>query len=134
MPTIVIVDNDRAFIDTLRRLLVDAGYQVITATDGHAALAAFHARRPDVVVLEWQIPGLDGLTLIRRIRELAATPILMLTTRAAIGDRVTALDNGADDYLVKPSAPAKLLARLRVLIRRAQGPATSCGTGNAGNP
>ena len=121
MPTILIVDNDRGSLDMLRGLLVDAGYQVVTATDGHAALAEFQAQRPDAVVLEWQLSGLDGIAVIRRIRETDATPILMLAARAALEDRVTALDSGADDYLAKPYTPAELLARLRALLRRAHG-------------
>ena len=92
VPTILIVDHDRGFLDMLRRLLVDAGYQVITATHGHAALAEFQAQRPDLVVLEWQLPGLDGIAVIRRIRETDATPILMRLARAAIEYRRTARD------------------------------------------
>ena len=122
VPTILIVDHDRRFLDILRRFLVDAGYQVITATDGHAALAEFQAQRPDVVVLEWQLPGLDRIAVIRRIRETDATPILMLAARATIEDRVTALDSGADDYLAKPYNPAELLAHMRALLRRTHGP------------
>ncbi|MDP9310034.1 MAG: response regulator transcription factor, partial [Chloroflexota bacterium] len=89
-----------------------------TAADGHEALTQAHAHRPDVVVLDWMMPGLNGLEVARRLREADAMPILMLTARDAVEDRVEGLDSGADDYLVKPFAPAELLARLRALLRR----------------
>lgn len=125
MSAVLIVDNSRISLEMLTMLLVDAGYHVYIATDGHAALATAEEQRPDLIILEWQLSGVDGLTVIRRIREFASTPILMLTTRSALEDRVTALDSGADDYLVKPYVHGELLARLRALLRRAQGSPSS---------
>lgn len=121
MPTILIVDNDHASLVLLRGLLGDAGYHVLTATDGHTALDAYQAQRPDIVVLEWQLPEPDALVVVRRIREAGTSLILMLTGHAAVEDRVAALDSGADDYLVKPYAPAEFLARVRALVRRRPG-------------
>jgi two-component system response regulator MprA len=123
MATVLIADDDRKIIDMLRRTLAYEGYHVLTASDGHEALAKAQAQRPDVVVLDWLMPRLNGVEVARRIRAADTTPILMLTARDAIEDRVEGLDSGADDYLVKPFAPAELLARIRALLRRAEGSA-----------
>ena len=123
MASVLIADDDKKIIDMLRRTLAYEGYHVVTAADGNEALARVQARRPDVVVLDWLMPGLDGLTVAQRIREANGTPILMLTARDTVEDRVEGLDAGADDYLVKPFAPAELLARLRALLRRSEGAA-----------
>jgi two-component system response regulator MprA len=120
MATVLIADDDRKIIDMLRRTLAYEGYHVVTAADGREALAQAQAHRPDVVVLDWLMPGLDGITVAKRIREADSIPILMLTARDAVEDRVEGLDSGADDYLVKPFAPAELLARLRALLRRSE--------------
>ena len=120
MATILIIDDDPKLIDMLRRTLAYEGYRVLTATDGHQALAKAQVERPDLVVLDWLMPGLDGIEVTRRLRAADATPILMLTARDAVEDRVEGLDAGADDYLVKPFAPAELLARIRALLRRAE--------------
>lgn len=120
MSTVLIADDDRKIIDMLRRTLAYEGYQVVTAVDGHEALAKAQAHRPDVVILDWLMPGLDGIEVARRLRTADGTPILMLTARDAVEDRVEGLDSGADDYLVKPFAPAELLARVRALLRRAE--------------
>jgi two-component system response regulator MprA len=92
---------------------------VRTAADGKETLAQAQAHRPDLVVLDWMMPGLSGLEVARHLRAAAGTPILMLTVRAALEDRVAALDSGADDYLVKPFDLTELLARVRALLRRA---------------
>jgi two-component system response regulator MprA len=121
MPTVLIVDDDRRIVDMLRRTLTYEGYQVLTAADGREALASLQQHRPDLVVLDWLMPGVDGLEVARRMRAAepgACPPILMLTARDAVEDRVEGLDSGADDYLVKPVAPAELLARIRALLRR----------------
>lgn len=118
MQTILIADDDHKIIDMLRRTLVYEGYSVLTAFDGPEALAQAQAHQPDLVVLDWMMPGLSGLEVARRLRAADKTPILMLTARDAIEDRVEGLDVGADDYLVKPFAPAELLARIRALLRR----------------
>ncbi len=124
MATVLIADDDRKIIDMLRRTLAYEGYRVVTAADGREALAKAQAHRPDVVVLDWLMPGLDGITVAKRIREADSIPILMLTARDTVEDRVEGLDSGADDYLVKPFAPAELLARLRALLRRSETAAT----------
>src|SRR5262245_7571066 len=120
MATVLIVDDDRRITDMLRRTLAYEGYGVVTAADGHEALAKAQIHRPDVVVLDWLMPGMDGIEVAKRLRAADAVPILMLTARDAVEDRVEGLDSGADDYLVKPFAPAELLARIRALLRRTE--------------
>ena len=118
--TVLIADDDRKIIDMLRRTLTYEGYHVVTAGSGEEALQQALTQRPDVIVLDWMMPGLDGLEVARRVRAADETPILMLTAKDAVDDRVEGLDSGADDYLVKPFAPAELLARIRALLRRAE--------------
>src|ERR671932_2675136 len=118
MATILIADDDHKITEMLRRTLIYEGYGVLTAADGKEALAQAQAHHPDVVVLDWMMPGLSGLEVARRLRAAEGMPILMLTARDAIEDRVAGLDGGADDYLVKPFSFAELLARLRALARR----------------
>lgn len=120
MLTVLIADDDRKIIDMLRRTLAYEGYNVITAADGDEALIKAQNHRPDIMILDWLMPGLDGIEVARRIRAVEATPILMLTARDAVEDRVEGLDSGVDDYLVKPFAPAELMARLRALLRRVE--------------
>ena len=119
MSTILIADDDHTLRAMLHQTLANEGYRVLTAADGLEALAQAQAHHPDLVVLDWMMPGLSGLEVARRLRAAAGMPILMLTARDAIEDRVAGLDSGADDYLVKPFAPAELLARVRALLRRA---------------
>jgi two-component system response regulator MprA len=119
MATVLIVDDDQKLLKMLRRTLVYEGFDVVTAVDGHDALAQVDAHRPDVIVLDWLMPGLDGIAVTERLRTAHdETMILMLTARDAIEDRVEGLESGADDYLVKPFAPAELLARVHALLRR----------------
>ena len=118
MTIVLIVDDDQKVLNMLRRTLAYDGYTVVTASDGTAALQVAQEQRPDLVVLDWRMPGLDGIEVAQRLKAADGTPILMLTARDAIDDRVMGLDAGADDYLVKPFAPAELLARLRALLRR----------------
>jgi two-component system response regulator MprA len=120
MTTILVVDDDRKITDMLRRTLTYEGYRVATAADGHEALAKAQAEKPDLVVLDWLMPGLNGIEVAQRLRTAGDLLILMLTARDAIDDRVTGLDSGADDYLVKPFAPEELLARVRALLRRSE--------------
>lgn len=120
MTTILVVDDDRKITDMLRRTLAYEGYAVTTAADGNEALTKAQTHRPDLVVLDWLMPGPDGIEVARRIREADDIPILMLTARDAVDNRVTGLDSGADDYLVKPFTPAELLARIRALLRRSE--------------
>ena len=116
----LVTDDDRAVREALERALQLAGYEVELASDGDAALAAIDRRTPDAVVLDIMMPGLDGLDVTRRLRrEGNRVPILLLTARDDVGDRVEGLDAGADDYLPKPFALEELLARIRALLRRA---------------
>ncbi|MBW0092080.1 response regulator transcription factor [Pseudonocardia sp. KRD-184] len=116
---ILVVDDDRAVRDSLRRSLAFHGYHVDVAVDGQAALDAVEAQRPDAMVLDVMMPRLDGLEVCRRLRGAGdALPILVLTARDAVSERVSGLDAGADDYLPKPFALEELLARLRALLRR----------------
>jgi two-component system response regulator MprA len=116
---LLVVDDDPALARTLRRALGIEGYDVECAGDGVEALERLHGCRFDAVVLDVSMPRLDGLTVCRRMREQRdRTPVLMLTARDAVGDRVSGLDAGADDYLVKPFALDELNARVRALLRR----------------
>ncbi len=115
------MDDEPAVRNALRRALVLEGYEVELAQDGKTALEAFAARPPDGVLLDVLMPGLDGIDVCRRLRLRAKDiPILLLTARAAVNDRVEGLDAGADDYVTKPFALAELLARVRALLRRTE--------------
>ncbi len=119
MITVLVVDDDQKLQNMLRRTLSYEGFQVLTAPDGDAALDEVQAHHPDVIVLDWMMPGLNGIGVIKRLRAVHdRTLILMLTARDAVEDRVEGLERGADDYLVKPFAPAELLARIHALLRR----------------
>ena len=116
---VLVVDDDPDVRDSLRRSLTFEGYQVTEAADGAQALGAIAAARPDIVVLDLQMPVLGGLETCRKLREQGDdVPVLMLTARDGTRDRVTGLDAGADDYLPKPFALEELFARLRALLRR----------------
>ncbi|WP_433871281.1 response regulator transcription factor [Saccharopolyspora sp. CA-218241] len=120
---ILVVDDDRAVRESLRRSLQFNGYQVELAADGQQALDSLAGSRPDALVLDVMMPRLDGLEVARRLRSAGDDlPILVLTARDAVSDRVAGLDAGADDYLPKPFALEELLARLRALLRRAAPP------------
>ena len=115
----LVVDDDRAVRDSLRRSLEFNGYEVVLAADGAEGLVAVGAQHPDVVVVDVMMPRLDGIETTRALRAAGNdVPILVLTARDAVGDRVEGLDAGADDYLTKPFALEELLARLRALLRR----------------
>ena len=117
---VLVADDDRAVREALERALQLNGFDVALAADGNEALAAATERTPDALVLDVMMPGYDGLDVTRRLRrEGNRVPILILTARDAVGDRVEGLDAGADDYLPKPFALEELLARLRALLRRA---------------
>jgi two-component system response regulator MprA len=117
---ILVVDDDRAVREALRRTLTLAGYEVQVAEDGEVALERIVQSVPDAVVLDVGLPGIDGIELCRRVRRLGnRVPILMLTAREAVADRIEGLDVGADDYMVKPFDVGELKARLRALLRRA---------------
>jgi two-component system, OmpR family, response regulator MprA len=118
-PRVLVVDDDRAVRDSLRRSLEFNGYDVVLAADGAEGLVAVGSQHPDVVVVDVMMPRLDGIETTRALRAAGNdVPILVLTARDAVGDRVEGLDAGADDYLTKPFALEELLARLRALLRR----------------
>jgi len=119
---VMVVDDEPGLREGLERALRLEGYEVNAAADGQAALKALAVSRPDAIVLDVLMPEPDGLEVCRRIRDAGdRTPVLMLTARDSISDRVDGLDAGADDYLVKPFAVDELLARLRALLRRSNG-------------
>jgi two-component system, OmpR family, response regulator MprA len=118
---ILVVDDDPRITDLLRRILAYEGYSVAIAASGSEALTRSLERPPDLVVLDIMLPGLDGLEVAQRLRTAGDNvPILMLTARDAVADRVKGLETGADDYLVKPFAPEELVARVKALLRRNQ--------------
>ena len=120
---VLVVDDDPPLRRMLERTLVAEGFDVATAQDGGAALVAAERAAPDVIVLDVAMPGLDGMAVCRRLRSKGLpTPILMLTARDAVPDRVAGLEAGADDYLVKPFAVSELIARIRALTRRRSDP------------
>ena len=116
---ILVVDDDAMVATTIQRVLRPEGYEVEVALGGALALERVERRRPDLVILDVMMPGVDGLEVCRRLRARCDLPILLLTARGGTTDRVRGLDTGADDYLVKPFAYAELLARVRALLRRA---------------
>jgi len=117
---ILVIEDEERILTFLRRGLIYEGYRVETASDGAAGLASARDNPPDLVILDWMLPGIDGLEVCRRLRAASSVPILMLTAKDAVADRVQGLDAGADDYLVKPFALDEVLARLRALLRRAK--------------
>jgi two-component system response regulator MprA len=132
---VLVVDDEAAVRDSLSRTLRFEGYEVSIAVDGIDALDVIARQEPDAVLLDVMMPGLDGLETCRRLRGAGRLlPILMLTARDSVGDRVAGLDAGADDYLVKPFALQELLARLRALLRRSllAGPMSTDPAGTAG--
>ncbi len=120
MTHILIVEDEAEIAGFLRRGLTLEGFTAEIATDGNAALVAARERPPDLVILDLMLPGLNGLEVARRIRSASEVPIIMLTARDAVPDRVAGLEAGADDYLVKPFAFEELVARVRVQLRRRQ--------------
>ena len=117
---ILIIEDDPAILKLLQRGLSYEGYTVDVATDGRMGLNLARDHHPDLIILDWMLPGMDGLEVCRRLRLGGGLPILMLTAKDKIGDRVQGLDAGADDYMVKPFDLEELLARIRALLRRTQ--------------
>ncbi len=121
MPAVLIVDDDPKLLKMLQRTLVYEGLNVFTATNGLEALPLVTAQHPDLIIVDWMMPKMDGIAFINRLRdEENKTMILMLTARDAIENRVEGLESGADDYLVKPFAPAELVARVHAMLRRVE--------------
>ena len=119
---VLVVDDEPAIVEIVRDYLTDGGYRVSTARSGDEALAQIRAIRPDLVVLDLGLPGLDGLDVTRTVRRSSGVPIIILTARSDETDRVVGLELGADDYLVKPFSPRELLARVRAVLRRSGAP------------
>ncbi|MEN6410509.1 MAG: response regulator transcription factor [Anaerolineaceae bacterium] len=117
---ILIIEDDEGILKLLRRSLSYEGYEVETALDGKTGLNLAHDQHPDLIILDWMLPGMDGLEVCRRLRSTSSVPILMLTAKDTTQDRVQGLDAGADDYLIKPFELEELLARVRALFRRTQ--------------
>src|SRR5215813_9632327 len=117
-PLILVIDDERAIRRFLRAALVEEGYDLIEAATAQEALGLAAARTPSLVVLDLGLPDMDGLDLLRRLREWLRAPVIVLSAREGKNDKVTTLDAGADDYLTKPFAVEELLARIRVALRR----------------
>ena len=121
MPTVLVIDDDPKLLKMLQRTLTYESLNVFTASNGLEALPIVQAQKPDLIIVDWMMPKMDGVTFIQRLRdEENKTMVLMLTARDAIEDRVDGLESGADDYLVKPFAPAELVARVHAMLRRVE--------------
>src|SRR6266550_222212 len=118
MATVLLVDDDPKIRELLRLYVQRDGHRTLEAADGETAVATALRARPDLVVLDVMLPGLDGFEVAHRIRAASDVPILMLTARSGDSDKVVGLDLGADDYVVKPFSPRELMARIRALLRR----------------
>lgn len=125
-PTILVVDDEQSISEVVSLYLTRSGYEVKVVHDGRAALQAMTQQKPDLVVLDLMLPGIDGWEITRRLRAEGNTPIIMLTARKEESDRILGLEMGADDYVVKPFSPQELVSRVRAVLRRVQGitPAT----------
>ena len=120
MPKILVVDDEETMVRSLATLLSAEGYDVVTAADGPSGLEAARTHRPDLVVLDVMLPGLDGVEVCRQIRTWSTVPVIMLTAKTAEVDKVVGLEVGADDYVTKPFGPRELVARVKAQLRRAQ--------------
>jgi len=132
MKTVLVVDDEPKIAAIARDYLEHAGFAVVVADDGPGALAMIRQRRPDLVVLDLGLPGLDGLDVTRRLRADSAIPIVMLTARDDELDKLLGLELGADDYLTKPFSPRELVARVRAVLRRSERPPEAGETIRAG--
>jgi two-component system alkaline phosphatase synthesis response regulator PhoP len=121
MPTVLVVDDAPDILRLTRDYLEHAGFTVLTASDGHGALQLAGTRRPDLLILDLGLPDQDGLDVARQLRRTSDLPIIMLTARAEESDKLVGLELGADDYLTKPFSPRELVARVRAVLRRADG-------------
>ena len=118
MPSVLVIDDEPRIADLVRDYLDQVGFSVIVADDGPSALASFDRHRPDAVILDLGLPGMDGLDVVRRLRAQSDVPIIILTARSDETDRVVGLELGADDYVVKPFGLKELVARVRAVLRR----------------
>ena len=121
MKTILVVDDEPGIVRLVRDYLEHSGFTVLAASDGEAALRAARTIKPDLVVLDLGLPGLDGLDVTRALRREGPVPIIMLTARSEESDKLVGLELGADDYLTKPFSPKELVARVRAVLRRTEG-------------
>jgi two-component system response regulator ResD len=123
---VLVVDDEPTIVEVVGRYLERAGYEAAGAADGFEALEAIAAQRPDLVVLDLMLPGIDGIEVMRRLRELPGPPlaVILLTARGEESDRLVGLRQGADDYVVKPFSPAELVARVGAVLRRTRPPET----------
>jgi len=121
MRTVLVVEDEPRMRQVIRAYLEQAGFHVIAVGDGPSALHAFRRERPDLIVLDLMLPGMDGFDVCRAIRRESGVPIIILTARVEEEDRVVGLELGADDYITKPFSPRELVARVRAVLRRAQG-------------
>lgn len=128
MSTVLVVDDEQQIAQIARDYLQHAGYAVIVASDGPAALSLARARQPDLVVLDLALPGLDGVEVARTLRRESNVPIIMLTARVEEADRLLGLELGADDYITKPFSPRELVARVKAVLRRVDTRAASSAT------
>jgi len=120
MPRILVIDDERVIVDLVSVYLRNEGYEVYAESDGVAGLAAARRLKPDLIVLDVMLPGLDGIELLRRLRQESDTYVIMLTARADEVDKIIGLSVGADDYLTKPFSPRELVARVKAAFRRLQ--------------
>src|SRR5436190_15391718 len=127
-PHVLVVEDDPTVSDVVTRYLERDGYEVETVNDGRAAVERARSRPPDLMVLDIMLPGLDGFEVFRRLRSFAPVPVIMLTARGAEDDRVLGLELGADDYVSKPFSPRELTARVKTVLRRAEGRAAPPST------
>ena len=130
--TILVVDDEASIRRILETRLSMIGYQVVTASDGEEALEAFHRSQPDLVVLDVMMPKLDGYGVCQELRKESDVPIVMLTALGDVADRITGLELGADDYVVKPFSPKELEARIRCVLRRVEKESGGAGIPNSG--
>jgi two-component system alkaline phosphatase synthesis response regulator PhoP len=118
---ILVVDDEAEIVRLVRAYLERAGFAVVSASEGREALAVFRHERPDLIILDLNLPGMDGLDVCRAMRRDSDVPIIMLTARLEETDRLIGLELGADDYVVKPFSPREIVARVRAVLRRAEG-------------
>ncbi|HLF02982.1 MAG TPA: response regulator transcription factor [Anaerolineales bacterium] len=131
--TILVVDDESKIVEICRDYLTAAGFNVAVAADGPNGLAAARREKPDLIVLDLMMPGMDGLDVCRELRRESNTPIIMLTARVEESDKLVGLELGADDYITKPFSPRELVARVRTVLRRAAGSAAPAEVVRAGN-
>ncbi len=134
MRTVLLVEDEAKIVRLARDYLERSGFAVLSAADGETALATFRSDHPDLAVLDLGLPGMDGLDVLRSLRRESNTPVIILTARGEESDRLVGLELGADDYMVKPFSPKELVARVRAVLRRAEGaPATGAERIHAGD-